>query len=86
MIMSENATRKLDNLGRLTIPKFIRDRHCIKEGDELSFYTIQEKGKIFIGINSAKIVDPRYHVAEQVLEELGAEIPIELEEALNVND
>lgn len=40
----ENAIRKIDASGRIIIPKGLRDRLGIIEGDEMEFYTIEGEG------------------------------------------
>ena len=45
---AENTTRRLDNLGRITIPKALRARLGIPEGAEMEFYTYKNKGITFI--------------------------------------
>ena len=41
-IIKENTTRKVDSLGRISIPKGIRDRYEIKTGAELEFVTMRD--------------------------------------------
>ena len=80
MIRPENTTRKIDSLGRVTLPKGLRDRMFIEDTDELEIYTMEAEGKEFICLTKINGVDPKFLAARQVLLELGADIPIELEE------
>jgi AbrB family looped-hinge helix DNA binding protein len=45
---AENTTRRLDNLGRITIPKALRSRLGIAEGAELEFFTHKNNGITYI--------------------------------------
>ena len=47
-MQKENTSRKVDTLGRISIPKAIRDRLNIAVNDELDFYTTEENGASFI--------------------------------------
>ena len=71
----ENAIRKIDKSGRIIIPKGLRDRLKIMEGDEMDFYFIEGEGFKGIGISKSDFVDPRYETAKTVLEELGVDLP-----------
>lgn len=68
----ENQNRKVDNLGRVTIPKSIRDRLGWAQNDDIEFYTMDNA---FIVLSKKKTRDSRYDIAIEVLEELGIEVP-----------
>ena len=72
---SENAIRKLDSTGRVIIPKGLRDRLELAEGDEMNFYFLESNGLNLIGIGKSDMIDPKYECAKTVLEELGVEVP-----------
>lgn len=74
----ENIKRKMDNLGRVVIPKGLRLRLGISDGDELEIYTTQVDGINYICLTNNYQKDPRYLAAATVLEELGLDIPQEL--------
>lgn len=40
-LLKENTSRKIDSLGRVSIPKSMRDRLVIKPGEEVEFYLLQ---------------------------------------------
>lgn len=82
-MIKENAFRKIDSLGRVSIPKSLRARLEIKEGEEVEFFTMTEDGKQYICLSTEKQVDPKYTNAVAVLEELGIEIPKELQDKIN---
>jgi AbrB family looped-hinge helix DNA binding protein len=75
MMRAENITRRLDNLGRIVLPKNLRLRAGILEGDELEIFTTEENGRCFICLTKKDFDDPRYDIARDVLRELGLEIP-----------
>lgn len=74
----ENTSRKLDNLGRIVIPKSLRTRLGISENEELQFYTMRKDGISYICLTNCHEEDPKYRNAASVLEELGIDIPLEL--------
>jgi AbrB family looped-hinge helix DNA binding protein len=76
----ENTTRKIDSLGRVSIPKSMRSRLGIEDGAEMAFYLLEDDvGTQYVCLKAdGEEIDPRYLIAEQVLDELGCEIPAEL--------
>ena len=74
-ISKENAIRRIDGSGRIIIPKGLRDRLKVDEGDEMEFYTISDEGIEYIALTKNGLADPRYEIARAVLEELGVEPP-----------
>lgn len=74
-LLYENQSRKIDNLGRVTIPKPIRDRLGWEQNDEVEFYTMDGSSVV---LSKGKMRDSRYDIAAEVLGELGLEIPNEL--------
>lgn len=79
-LLKENTTRKVDSLGRVSIPKSMRDRLDIQTNDEVEFYLLNaDNGEQFVCLTNHKGGANKYETAAQVLEELGIEIPEELE-------
>lgn len=74
-IRPENTTRKIDTLGRVTIPKGLRDRMGIKVNDDMELFTMEHEGKEYICLSAVETVPFKYLMAAQVLEELGVEMP-----------
>ena len=79
-MVPENTTRKIDSLGRISFPKGIRDRFEIATSEDFEWYvgTTEEGDEYIIMRRNAKSVDPKYRIAEEVLNELGCDIPEEL--------
>ena len=47
-IIPENTSRKIDSLGRITLPKGLRDRLSLVEGSELELATAHDTNGTFI--------------------------------------
>ena len=77
-IRPENTTRKIDALGRVTIPKGLRDRMGLHENDDMELFTMESGGREFICLASAQVMEDRYKLAASLLEELNIAIPAEL--------
>ena len=78
-MVNEHTTRKVDSLGRVVIPKSIRDKAEIKENDEVEFYTCEEDGRNFICLSKSGTKDKKWEIAAAALRELGLDVPEELE-------
>lgn len=77
-LIKENTTRKLDNLGRVSVPKSMRDRLSLRDGDEVEFYMLHDGDNFYVAFGKSDMVDLRYQRAAEVLNALGIEIPEEL--------
>ena len=77
-IRPENTTRKIDALGRVTIPKGMRDRMGIRENDDMELFTMESGGREYICLASAQAMQDRYKLAASLLEELNIAIPADL--------
>lgn len=77
-IRPENTTRKIDALGRVTIPKGLRDRMGIRENDDLELFTMESGGREYICMSSVAADIDRYKLAASLLQELNISIPAEL--------
>lgn len=79
-LIRENTTRKVDSLGRVSIPKSMRDRLEININDEVEFYLLQnDDGEQYVCLTNHKATNNKYEMAAKVLNELGLDIPEELE-------
>lgn len=80
-----NITKKIDSLGRVVIPKSIRDRLRIYDGDELEIAMIDG----WIGLRKVRPEEEedeemkRLRIAREVLEEKGIMVPLELRDDWN---
>lgn len=81
-LKKENTTRKIDSLGRVIIPKSIRDRFELNTNDEVEFYTLEADNIVYVCFTNHKIVKNEYAAAAKILEALGIEIPEELAKRL----
>ena len=52
-IIKENTTRKVDSLGRISIPKGMRDRLEIKTGEEMEFaLVVDDNGNKWVALRA----------------------------------
>jgi AbrB family looped-hinge helix DNA binding protein len=49
-VQFEGASRTIDSLGRITIPKSIRTKHECETGDKYDIHSIEVDGKVYIAI------------------------------------
>lgn len=71
-----DAVRKIDSVGRLSIPSHLRKSLGIELGDTVEFGSLIYDGEPqYILIKKNNGVDPRYKIAAEVLRELGLEVP-----------
>lgn len=77
-IVNENITRKVDSLGRVSIPSGLRSRYGFNAGDELNFSTLTTGTTNYVLMNKDNGIDPKYEIAWETLTELGCEIPAAL--------
>lgn len=78
-IVHENISRKVDSLGRVSIPSGLRSRYGLSAGDEVSFSTCTTPAADYILMSKDTGIDPKYVVATEVLADLGCEIPSQLQ-------
>ena len=75
--MSENTVRKVDSLGRISIPKGMRDRFNINPNDEIEFSTCYNGEMTYICLNK-KNDTTKAEILAAELEALGIDPPDEL--------
>lgn len=77
----ENVVKTVDSLGRITLPKGLRDRMYINsDNNELEIFTMEVNGKMYICLSSPDTIDNRLYAAAEVFKEMGVELP----EALSI--
>lgn len=82
-LQSENTSRKVDSLGRVSIPKSLRDRLVINPEDMVNFYLLEDdEGRQYVCFTNKAEVNPRFQIAAEVLTGLGLEVPNEVLERL----
>lgn len=83
-LQSENTSRKVDSLGRVSIPKSLRDRLMIKTEDLVNFFLLEDDdGRQYVCFTNKAEINPKYQVAAEVLAELGMEVPDEILAKIN---
>lgn len=84
-LTKENVSRKIDSLGRVSIPKSLRDRLEIGEGDMVDFFLLENDDRFYVCLSRHVEKDEGYEKYLQVaklLDELGLEVPKEVAEKL----
>ena len=78
-LQSENTSRKVDSLGRVSIPKSLRDRLVINPEDMVHFYLLDDDdGMAYVVFTNKCYINPRFAVADEVVGELGLEVANEI--------
>lgn len=80
-LISENTSRKVDSLGRISIPKSIRDRFNIGANDEIEFSICHMDNQVYICLNKKNDASKAEILAAE-LDAMGIEIPEKLMEML----
>ena len=70
-LIPENATRKLDALGRITLPKGLRDRMFLSDNAELELFTANIDGRQCICLSKPTIEEEIVQQAIDFLTEKG---------------
>lgn len=82
-LVPENVTRKLDNLGRITLPKGLRDRmYLSNDNDELEIFTAVIDGRNCICLASPVDMTTKLLAAAEVFVECGVDLPHEMKDYL----
>lgn len=70
-LIPENASKKLDSLGRITLPKGLRDRMFLSDNAELEIYTANIDGRQCICLAPPVDVNAEIETAIKLLEANG---------------
>lgn len=71
LLIPENLTRKLDGIGRITLPKGLRDRMGLTEDSELEIFTARLDGRQCICLSAMGAEDVAIDEAIELLLEKG---------------
>lgn len=82
-LVKENVSRKVDALGRISVPKSLRDRLEIKEGDMVEFFLLEDEDVYYVSFRKyIDETDDKYARIARLMEEVGLEIPEEISKHL----
>ena len=85
VLRPENVIKTVDSLGRITLPKGLRDRMYINsDNNELEIFTMDLDGKTYICLCSPDTIDNRLLAAAEVFAEMGVELPAIMKEKVDV--
>ena len=81
--INENVTRKIDCLGRVSVPKGIRQRLGFGDNEELQVATMRFDGIEWVCFGKKKEDNKeKYMIVAEMLRELGVEVPKEVAEKI----
>ena len=76
----ENVTKTIDSLGRITLPKSLRDRMYLNsDNNELEIFTMEVDGRTFICLSSPETIDNRLYAAAEIFKELNVPLTAEFQ-------
>lgn len=82
-LIPENVIRKLDPLGRITLPKGLRDRmYLSNDNAELEIFTAVIDGRQCICLSSPVDEVTRLLAAAEIFAECGVELPGEMKQKI----
>lgn len=78
-LIKENVSRKIDSLGRVSVPKSLRDRLEIREGDMIDFFLLEDEDRFYVSFRKHTDEDnEKYVQIAKLMEEVGLDIPEEI--------
>ncbi len=81
-IINENTTRRIDSLGRIGVPKGIRNRLRLEVNQEMEFFTMRDLGKEYVAfapVDETELSDEeKYAQVADLMERLNLDIPAEI--------
>lgn len=79
----ENVIKTVDNLGRITLPKGLRDRMYLNsENNELEIFTMEVDDRLYICLTNPDMIDNRLYAAAEIFKELDIPLPEEFKEKI----
>lgn len=80
----ENVIKTVDSLGRITLPKGLRDRmYMNSDNNQLEIFTMNVDGKMYICLTSPDSIDNRLYAAAEIFKELNVPLPKEFQEKID---
>ena len=80
----ENVIKTVDPLGRITLPKGLRDRMYVNgSNNQLEIFTMDVDGKMYICLTSPETVDNRLYAAAAIFKELNVPLPEEFQKKID---
>lgn len=84
ILRPENVIKTVDNLGRITLPKGLRDRmYMNSDNNQLEIFTMDIDGKMYICLTSPDTVDNRLYAAAEIFKELDVPLPAEFQKKID---
>ena len=83
--LDEKASRKVDSLGRISIPKSLRDRFEINPNDEMDFSVCYDDDRVYICMRKHVDVSKAEILASELISLGVKKLPEELEKMLGEN-
>lgn len=84
ILRPENVVKTVDNLGRITLPKGLRDRmYMNSDNNQLEIFTMDIDGKMYICLTSPDTVDNRLYAAAEIFKELDVPLPKEFQQKID---
>lgn len=84
ILRPENVIKTVDNLGRITLPKGLRDRmYMNSDNNQLEIFTMDIDGKMYICLTSPDTVDNRLYAAAEIFKELNVPLPAEFQQKID---
>lgn len=72
---NQNVSRKVDSLGRVSIPKGIRDRLSIMPNDEVNFWILDQEGTKFVCFTNSTGTEEKCATAMRFLNSMDITLP-----------
>lgn len=83
-VKNENIERKMDDMGRISVPKSLRDKYQMEPGKKYSIFTyVDESGRVYVCAQTDVYDLSEANRAAEILMKMGCEVPEKLQEVLD---